>query len=569
MYLGDESAKKRTQRLRWISGILILLFLFSFWQDIIIVLGLLKDFLLGVILGNLRLDELIPPTSWKSIWVLSYNLLLGFGLVFFFWLFMLAGQAVLPVQGFVDTYRAAFHLLLFMLHMHGPAVFIKDGKNNSTKEDEQRKGPGVAVVDFNSAIVLEARVPPPGIGRLIDTVVQTLMVMLGLNDQMAGTRAAGPGIVFMTEHEKIRGTVDLRTQFRGIPGITAYTRDGIEVKSRIFSSFTVGQDADIVQVTYDGDPRPENLRVITLEKLPEKKLRLTGMSDELDANDRDEIHHYIHVWQRGNAKLSYKQPPEPETGYNPDRVFASVFSEARDSQDKLIPWSDLPVRVAAGFFREMMSQVNYDQLYNVGATENFPIPAYKAKLRNLMRNNGLLSYRLVFHKSDQPLQKRIVYSESDLIISEVRHLAFPKMLRDRGIKVITAGFGDIQAVNEQLYQRRLQAWRATWQRETDIIGATRELEAARLRNHARAQAQQELLVSLNDILQNQTISREVMAVRILQALENLAAETKTKDILPGGTLDILKSTRDWLMPGDVPPSLPPGLNFPNDGGFEP
>ena len=73
MYLGDESAKKRTQRLRWISGILILLFLISFWQDIIIVLGLLKDFLLGVILGNLRLDELIPPTSWKSIWVLSYN----------------------------------------------------------------------------------------------------------------------------------------------------------------------------------------------------------------------------------------------------------------------------------------------------------------------------------------------------------------------------------------------------------------------------------------------------------------------------------------------------------------
>jgi hypothetical protein len=536
----------------------------AFWQDLGNILGLFGRFLLNVMLGNLRFDELFNPTNIRSIWLLTYNLAIGFLGVFLLWLVLLANQAVLPVEGFVETYRTAWHLLLFMLRLHGPAVFVKDGQNNSTKEDE-RKGPGVAVVDFNSAIVLEERVPPPGFGRLIDGVVHTLLTMLGLAEQHQSPRAAGPGIVFMTKHEKIRGAVDLRTQFRAIPNITAYTRDGIEVKSRIIANFTVGQDPDVVQVTYDGAARPENLRVVTLERLPENKLRVTGMADELDQNDRDEIHHFIHVWQHSDEKFSYKPLKDPQTGYNPDRVFAAVFSEARGDKDQILPWTELPVRVAAGFFREMLSQVNYDQLYNVGAAESFPIPSYKAKLRIMMRNNGLLSYRLLFHQNGQPILKRSVYSESELVISEVKALTYPKMLRDRGIKIINSGFGDIASVNELLYQRRLQAWRATWQRETDFVTASRELEAARLRNHARAQAQQELLVSLNDILQNQSISREVMAVRILQALENLASDTKTKDILPGGTMDVLKSTRDWLMPGDIPPALHAGQTYPVDG----
>lgn len=564
MYLGDESAKRRKRTIRWISAVLILLFLVAFWQDIGNILGLFFRFLLNVMLGNLRFDQLFNPTNLRSIWLLGYNLVVGFLGAFFLWLVLLAAQTVLPVEGFVEIYRTSWHLLLFMLRMHGPAVFVRDGKDNSTKEDE-RKGPGVAVVDFNSAVVLEERVPPPGFGRLVDGMVHTLLVMVGLAEHIQSPRAAGPGIVFMTKHEKIRGAVDLRTQFRAIPNITAYTRDGIEVKSRIIANFTVGQDPEVVQVTYDGAPRPENLRVVTLERLPENKLRVTGMADDLDQNDRNEIHHFIHVWQHSDAKLPYKPIKDPETGYHPDRVFAAVFSEARGDKDQILPWTELPVRVAAGFFREMLSQVNYDQLYNVGAADGFPIPTYKAKLRIMMRNNGLLSYRLLFHQNGQPIQKRSVYSESELVTSEIKPLTYPKMLRDRGIKIINAGFGDIVSVNELLYQRRLQAWRATWRRETDMVSASRELEAARLRNHARAQAQQELLVSLNDILQNQTISREVMAVRILEALDNLAAETKTKNILPGGTLDILKTTRDWLMPGAIPPALHAGQIYPIDG----
>lgn len=566
MYLGDENTKRRTNIIRGISIALIVLFFVFFWQEISTIVGLGLKFLKGVVLGNLRLDELIPQADWRSIWILAFNLSLGFLMVFFSWLLMLAGQAVLPVEGFVDTYRTAWHLLLFMLRMHGPAVFVKDGINNSTKEDE-RKGPGVAVVDFNSAIVLEERVPAPGFGRLIAGVVQTILEVLGLAEHAEKTRVAGPGIVFMSTGEKIRGAVDMRTQFRSIPGITAYTRDGIEVNTRIWALFNINQKADKLDVTYDGEPLAKNLRVVTLEALLQNKQRVTGMSDELDENDRDEIHRYIHFWKQHEAEQFPYGPPDDPPEDKLDRIFAAVFSEARDEKGKLIPWTDLPVRVAAGYFREMLTKINYDQLYNVGGEqEEFPIPRYKTQLKFLMRNNGILSFRLVFHNSlSQSLQKRKDYNESELLVSKVHRLKYPKMLRDRGIKVTMAGFGDILPVNEKLYQHRLQVWQSTWKHETDLINAKREFEATQLRNHARAQAQQELLVSLNDILQNQSISREVMAVRILQAFENMAVESKTLNMLPMGTLDILKSTRDWLLPGANPPAPRPENDRPAEG----
>ena len=566
MYLGEENTKRRKQIIGGISGVLAILFLFAYWQDLGNIIALISRFLVNVVLGRFRLDEAIAPGTVHSVEVLSYNFFIGFLAVFFTWLVLLANQAVLPVRGFMDTYRTAWHMILYMLRLHGPAVFVKDGEILTTKEDK-REGPGVAVVDFNSAIVLEKRVPPSGFTRMFFETLQSLLILLGLETREESPRAAGPGIVFTANGENIRGAVDLRKQFRAKPDVTAYTRDGIEVKSRVWSIFTIGQDPDIVQVTYAGEPKPENLRVVTLEAIPDGHYRITGLADDLDRHDRDEIHHFFHVAQHSASMLPYAPPPDPNTlpTYNRDRVFTAVFSEARGDKDQLLSWADLPARVGASLFRELISTINYDQLYQIGSSDPIPLPKYKAGLRIKMRNEGLLSFRLLLHKSGQPIQLRKVYAASDLLVSAVHPLTFPKILRDRGIKVIMAGFGDIAPVNDAIYQRRLESWRGTWMRETDKIKAVRELEAIRVRNHARAQAQQELLVSLNGILQDPSISQEVMAVRILQSLDNLATNTQTKDLLPGGTLDVMKTAREWLMPGDVRPALQMPPIMPIDG----
>jgi hypothetical protein len=566
MYLGEENKKNRRLIIGGITFLLVVSYIVAFWNDIREFIHVLILILLNILRGNLHIFDGIPSTAYPSVWMILLN---GFGVfffVFFVWMILLAFQAILPVDGFIDAYRTAWHFLLYMLKLHGFAVFVKNGEVHNTKEDD-RFGPGVAVVDFNSAIVLEEKIPAPGLTGLLFQIGHWLLVRLGLADDTASPRAAGPGIVFTRRGEIIRGPVDLRKQFRTRKDVPAYTRDGIEVKARVWAIFTVGQDPDELQVTYEGEPHPDNLRVVSTEKVSDELVRIKGFSDELDRLDRDEIHHIIHVAQTSGQLVPYTPLEERDAipKYDPHRVFKAVFSEARGDKEELLPWTDLPVQTATAIFREIMAKVNYDELYLVDQDVPLPIPGFKKRMNYEMRNSGLLSFRLLFLRNRQQIQPRKVYNHSELVVSEVRPLTHPKILRDHGIKVIQAGFGDIFPVNEAIYQYRLNVWKASWQRETNYINAAHDLESARIRNRARANAQQDLLISLNSILRDTTITQEVMAVRILQSLESIASNMKTKDMLPGGTLDIMKTARDWLMSGDIPPALSPPAIMPIDG----
>jgi hypothetical protein len=560
LYLGEASKKRRNQIIGGVVAVLILSFLIAFWQDIINFKDILSN-LIDIVLRKRSLLEWATPNQVNSLLILFFTCGLGFLGVFFLWLFLLAAQAILPVEGFIETYRTAWHLLLYMLHLHGPAISVRDGQVISTKEDI-REGPGVVVVDFNSAIVLESRIPLPGMNRLFFNTAHTILQIVGLADKFQTPRTAGPGIVFTARGEKIRGAVDLRKQFRIQPGITAYTSDGIEVSASVFSMFTIGEPAEVLQVTYDGDPRPENLRVVTLEPVPEGHFRITGMSNELEENDRNEIHHFANLVRHNGSLKPYSKPLSTNTPpiYQPERVFAAVFSEARSENNKTLSWYELPARVAASLFREILSQVKFDNLFSGGKDEISPRAKYKSELRLALRNNGILSYRLLFHTSDKPLERRKVYLSSDLRISEIRPLVFPKILRDRGIKIIMASFGEIIPVNSTIYNHRFETWKANWLRDIDFINAEKELDADRMIARARALAQRDIAANLNIILQQTDLPREILAVRILQAIENLAADGKTKDLLPGGTLDIINSARYWLIPGSTPP-----MNNPSPG----
>jgi hypothetical protein len=558
IYLGEASTKRRKQVIGAIAAVLILSFLIAFWQDIINFLAILIN-LKEIIFNQRSLLEWASPIQKNALLVLSYTCCLGFLGVFLFWLILLAGQSILPVNGFVDSYRTAWHLLLYMLRMHGPAVFVRDGQVLATKEDI-REGPGIVVVDYNSAVVLESSPPLPGLTRLVFSFLHSMLMLAGLAERTVSPRTVGPGIVFTGRGEKIRAAVDLRKQFRLQPNITAYTRDGIEVAANVFSIFTIGQPADILQVTYVGEPRPENLRVITLQHVTEMRLRVTGLHDDLDADDRNEIHDFInrHVPADRSWLNPYKPPPSTNhTTFDSERVFAAVFSQARGEKDEILPWTKLPARFAAGVFREILSRVNYDQLYQLRNTASNPLAQYKRRMRLEMRNNGILSYRVLMHTNSQPFKLHESYPRTDLMISEIKLLQSPKFLRERGIRIIMASFGDITPVNNAIYQHRLESWKATWLRDTEIVGAEKELEAMRVRNQARAMAQQDIVASLNSILSQTDMPEEVLALRILQALETLAADTTTNQLLPAGTLDAMNAARYWLLSGNPPPPIQP------------
>jgi hypothetical protein len=111
----------------------------------------------------------------------------------------------------------------------------------------------------------------------------------------------------------------------------------------------------------------------------------------------------------------------------------------------------------------------------------------------------------------------------------------------------------------------LDTWRAEWARDTEIKRAQKELEELRVRNHARALAQRSLTQALNQIFQDGKGNNEVMALRVLQALEGIAADPKTRQLLPGQTIDLMNNLHHWLLPANLSSIagnsvMPPGVN---------
>jgi hypothetical protein len=581
MQLGNPGSKRTKQIIRGIMIGFLLISVIVFRKEI------------GWFFGFVPLDAtgVLPPEAF-----VFFNCFGGFIIVFLIWTLLISFQALLPISdlmkhpfvSFIEAHRTAWHLLLHIFRLHGPAISVADGKDNTTSEDISREGkPGVIVIDFNSAVVLEERNPAPGLNAIISKIISTFLEALMLIDASESPRVCAPGIVFTRPRERIRGVVDLRKQFRLQPKVHCYTREGIELYANILSIFTIGQDPDILQVTYTGEMIPENLRVVTLEKRGNGFQRVISFLDELDENDRKEIHELaLRTGKQADQPIYQAFAPLPNTGkqgFNRDRVFSAVFAQAKNAKQQVLPWHELPIRVAASFYRELLLQINFDDLYDVKEKGKFPLPEYKSKLRLKMRNNGILAFRLVQHVTGTPLARGRIYAEKDLAVSQPRTLTTSKLLRDRGIKVIFSGFGDLIPVNDLVYQQRLETWRIPWEEELDQNNANTDLQAIRVSSRARSQAQQDLWRNLKQLLEQNEYTEEAMAMRILQSLEEAAADPKTQALLPANAIDMMRHLQSLLLPpetsggggggggsGPLPPQIPSpidhGSNKPTNGG---
>jgi len=559
MYLRKHKKRNNYSYLIWGTVALIfILFVYTFWTEI----NSIGSSLMAVL--RIFWAHQLPGEGDKSLHylaVLIFNCCCSFIPALLIIIFITASQALLPASTLLERYRTGFHLILHTFHLHGPAIFIKDGKTQSTEEDFKRKGPGVIVIDFNSAVVLEERIPTGGFKRTIIKLFESLMTALNLYEPFNSPRAHGAGIAFLRINERIRGVVDLRKQNRSRADIKAYTRDGIEISTLIWSIFSVAQEPPVLQVTYLGRPAPENLRVLNIKRNGENApVQIVSFDDELDEADRKEIHETAQSVLRGTSLTPYQDLPRPpqmvdyqdfkrEDSLLRQRVFAAVFTQARDNQEELIPWENLPPQVAVDIFRELLSHYNYDQLFQPLAEGGSPVADLKNKFRIQVRNTGMLSYRLVFHKSRRSLSKG-EYNPNSLVTSQVYNLNNPKVLRERGISIIASGFPFLKPP-DLVYEQHLDSWRARWEKEYAIARSSGELEAARVRSRARAQAQEELRYNLLNILRSSQYPQETLALRVLQSLESAAADPKTRQLLPADTIKILEALRTVIV---SPPS---------------
>jgi hypothetical protein len=548
--LDDESRSKK--RTIWVIVILLAFlvwFAIAFWPEISQV-GTLFLSSFSVAFGKPPEVPIDPFKALHDFFVLVYDVFIGFGLFFTLWIFLISAQALLPVSNLKEVTQTARQLRLFISRAHGPAVFIHDGALIGTAKELSHVAPGVIVVDFNSAVVLESRVPAPSLMTPFENMLKDMFGIKRPPPRKVLPRACGNGLVFTKSRERIRGIVDLRRQFRIAKDVHGYTREGIELTTNVTVLFTVGQNPDILHVTYDGDRRPENLRVVSLEQLPDKRIRVVDIADELEDADRAEVHQAA-MGLDPDVLLPFVMLERPSQlpQFDAERVFSAVFSTARGDQDQVLPWVDLPVRVAIDIFREMLSKHNYDTLYEPEKPDpnQFPLREFQRRFRLRVRNTGLLSYRLIFHQTSALVVGR-KYNPAVLLASSPQPLNGRRVLGERGIKVISSGFGDLIPVSEAVYKQRLDNWRAQWENDTEIIRATRELEAMRIRSHARVQAQQELAETMSKLMQKKGHSQEAVAIKVMQAIETLAADPKTRQLLPGETIGLIRTIHEWLVP---------------------
>jgi hypothetical protein len=513
----------------------------------------------------------LPPANQLLLQIMFIAFNIAGALLFALLIVYLIGGAVLPVRTAAEQWEA-MQLYTRLLRGHrAPLIRVSEGLIVKDQLGRHKAGSGAAIVDLNSAIVLERQTSAPANLSIPMTISQATTT----TRSRPIVRVGAPGLTFIRRSERLRGVVSLRVQACTNPGVLGYTSDGIEVKTNVVAVFTLGQPATTIKVAYSGKPTFRNLRVLNLD--PETQ-KIQSVSDELDDADKHEIHAFalqFLAYRQANIPLeplekSQDFPPYP---IDEGRIFAAVYSRARHvNESKVDDWSSLPALVATEIFRNLISQVAYDSLYVPDDPAGFPLQAeFKPAFDHTVRYQGVVSYQFVHRLDGQPPEEGQRVDNRLFRLAPAQDLRASKVLRDRGIKVLHAGFSELEPTDPKIRLQRLDNWRARWQKEAESIKANLDLEAVRIKNHARAEKQREMINALSQIINTSAYPEEALTLRIFQLLEDIAVEPSTRQLLPADTIQVLNGLRTWLLPEDqpAPPALLEGrLSSPPEGALE-
>jgi len=161
----------------------------------------------------------------------------------------------------------------------------------------------------------------------------------------------------------------------------------------------------------------------------------------------------------------------------------------------------------------------------------------------------VLAYQFVQRKDGKSPQPGDLFNPDKYIFWPVTELTNSKPIRERGIKVIEAGFSDFVPSDSSIPEQRFDTWRARQQKQVELSNAEYDLEIMRETNHARAHAQREIIYNLSQIFKLPGYTQDAMAIRIFQALESAASNPATNRLLPRDTVDMLKNFQRIFVQG--------------------
>lgn len=515
-------------------------------------------------------DKELDGAFYQARSIVRFNIWRGFFFTFLFWLFIASLQSLLPVSGIREVYRT---MRLVVAHAFKKRNYarIVGGKFVSPPEKFQRlkidyrsevrgyseafeENPfqyggirGLIILDSDSAAVLERGVVAPNIFNTMRGIIGRFL----LRPEPEPLRICGPGLVFVRRIERVHSFVDLRKQIRSENGVVAFTGDGMEISTFVFSVFSIGRNPKPLQLAFNGGHSEEQFQTVELKKEENGSVRVEKFVDDLAPDDRWEAYRFARAAVRMGQVELYSALPDPgiRPAFDERRVFGAVYARARNGDSEPMNWDKLPLIFTKDAFKEMAAQFNFDELSNPDGGSR--LQEFKNRVNTAVRNQSVLTYRIVLHKSGQPLEANHTYPAEDLLVSPVRAFTTPKVLRERGIMNIYSAFTTVTPCLTAIYEQRLDNWQARLERETNLVTARRELEVRNIYSRARMQAQQELSTALNDILKDRQYSEEAMALLVFQALEEYAHNPQTRQRLPNEIITLLRNVHDRILPSDA------------------
>ena len=107
-----------------------------------------------------------------------------------------------------------------------------------------------------------------------------------------------------------------------------------------------------------------------------------------------------------------------------------------------------------------------------------------------MRNQGVLSYQFVSVKDKTPFKVGDTWVKRDIAFYEPQDLKNSKVLRNRGIRVLTSNFSDLTPRHPGVREQMVDQWRMRWESEAKEIATQAEMEAINIVAQARRTAYQ-------------------------------------------------------------------------------
>jgi len=184
--------------------------------------------------------------------------------------------------------------------------------------------------------------------------------------------------------------------------------------------------------------------------------------------------------ERAVFRAVHEQPIEHEWGRDDD-------GQATEKQDK-VPWDELAPRIAPPLLKDIIVEYTCDELCAPGD------PRTEIK---------------------QKFGERIA-----------------KEMESCRIQVMGGGISNIVPADENVVKQRIENWKADWKRKIEIELGKGEAEVARQLESVRTQAQIKVMRDVARILTDEAMSEKVIALRLVEAMEEMTSEKPVREKLP-------------------------------------